>query len=405
VSDTDAAQHESTDAAASDPVVALMAETGEDMLYRLNEDFADSLLMVGRVLGGHASATRTTIVSMDARGVDAVATTPEGEHAVRVDFAEPVTDGDQLTSALLEIVVRARELSGEDGESSAESAMEQLSRIRTFLTQVAAVRDVTPHLREITFRGGDLATFEPLGPDTFLYLLLPPPGRSEVGIDQSFTWEAHALMAPEDQPRGGYYTLRRWRPEVAELDIWMVLHGDAGYASAWAARAQVGDQVALWGPRTAYGPPEGTDHLLLVADETGLPAVAVILEQLPVGVSATVVAEADDAEDRPPLPEAPGAQVHWVYRHGAEAGTTTLLADAVRALPALPGTPYVWGGGESRTMTAVRRHVRDERGLDREQVSLVAYWRHAGPGQGDSADGGADDRADRSADGGGSAGQ
>jgi NADPH-dependent ferric siderophore reductase len=28
-------------------------------------------------------------------------------------------------------------------------------------------------------------------------------------------------------------------------------------------------------------------------------------------------------------------------------------------------------------MTAVRRHVRDERGLAREDVSLVAYWRHS----------------------------
>jgi NADPH-dependent ferric siderophore reductase len=27
-------------------------------------------------------------------------------------------------------------------------------------------------------------------------------------------------------------------------------------------------------------------------------------------------------------------------------------------------------------MTAVRRHVRDERGVDRDAVSLVAYWRH-----------------------------
>jgi len=27
-------------------------------------------------------------------------------------------------------------------------------------------------------------------------------------------------------------------------------------------------------------------------------------------------------------------------------------------------------------MTAVRRHVRNDRGLDRESVALVAYWRH-----------------------------
>ena len=42
----------------------------------------------------------------------------------------------------------------------------------------------------------------------------------------------------------------------------------------------------------------------------------------------------------------------------------------------LDGRTYVWGGAESRAMTAVRRHVRHERGLAREQVSLVAYWRH-----------------------------
>ncbi|NLV55321.1 MAG: siderophore-interacting protein, partial [Acidimicrobiales bacterium] len=40
-------------------------------------------------------------------------------------------------------------------------------------------------------------------------------------------------------------------------------------------------------------------------------------------------------------------------------------------------SPYVWGGGESRAMTAVRRYVRREIGLPREAVSLVAYWRHA----------------------------
>ena len=43
-------------------------------------------------------------------------------------------------------------------------------------------------------------------------------------------------MPPEEQPVGAYYTVRAWRPEVAELDILFVLHGD-GPASAWAARA------------------------------------------------------------------------------------------------------------------------------------------------------------------------
>ncbi|MDQ7993714.1 MAG: siderophore-interacting protein, partial [Propionicimonas sp.] len=160
----------------------------------------------------------------------------------------------------------------------------------------------------------------------------------------------------------------------------MVLHGDSGPASAWAMRAAPGDPVALWGPRTAYEPPAGTEHLVLVADETALPAVAVILEQLPDGVTAQVVAEVGAEGERQQLPELDQAAVTWLHRDGAEAGTTTSLLDTVRALPPFPGATYVWGGGESRAMTAVRRHVRDERGLERDAVSLVAYWRRDATG-------------------------
>jgi NADPH-dependent ferric siderophore reductase len=252
----------------------------------------------------------------------------------------------------------------------------EMSTIRTFLTQVVRVEDVHPHLRRITFGGGDLATFCPLGPDTFLYVLLPPPGRDELTIDQSFSWEAVEHMPEADRPVGAYYTLRAWRPEQAELDMLFVLHGDTGPASAWAQRAAPGDPVALWGPREAYDPPAGTDWYLLVADETGLPAVARILESLPAGTTAKVVAEVGSAGERQPLPGGPAVDVTWLYRDGAEAGTTTLLADAVRALPWPGGTPYVWGGGESRAMTKVRRYVRSELGLAREQASLVGYWRH-----------------------------
>ncbi len=59
------------------------------------------------------------------------------------------------------------EASGEAGETTAERQIRLMSTIRTFLTSVVAVRDVHPHLRQITFGGGDLTTFVPLGPDTF----------------------------------------------------------------------------------------------------------------------------------------------------------------------------------------------------------------------------------------------
>jgi NADPH-dependent ferric siderophore reductase len=260
--------------------------------------------------------------------------------------------------------------------SDTDRSMDELLAVKTFLTTVHTVEDVHPHLRRITFKGGDLADFWWPSPDTFLYVLLPPPGRSELTIDQSFSWETVGAMAPEDQPVGAYYTVRDWRPDVTELDALFVLHGDEGQASAWAGRAAAGDPVALWGPRSVYAPPTETDQLLLVADETGLPAVAVILEQAPAAWPVRVLAEVADEAHRQPLPDRPGAEVTWLHRGDREAGTTTLLPDAVRALPELAPTTYCWGGGESRAVTAARKHLRHERGFAQPSVDMVGYWRH-----------------------------
>lgn len=374
---TDAAT-ETDPADPDDPVRAYLAIYGEDLLARLNTDFADSVLLVGQVLGGRPDATSTVMVALDARGVDAVAVDTAGEHPFRVTFDEEVTDPLQLTAALLGMVVRAREVSDQEGSTSAEQEVARLGAIRTFVTSVVRVTDVHPHLRRITFGGGDLDTFVPNGPDAFVYVLLPPPGRTELTVDQTFSWEAVPDMPAEERPVGAYYTVRRWRDDAKELDALFVLHGDSGPASAWAGRAAVGDPVALWGPRTSWDPPADTDHHLLVADETGLPAVAGVLDLLPPDASIQVVAEVGSEAERQELPDHPGATVTWVHRDGAEAGTAvTLLVDAVRALEWRGEHPYVFGGGESRALTEVRRYVRDERGCPRSAVSLVAYWRHA----------------------------
>jgi NADPH-dependent ferric siderophore reductase len=252
---------------------------------------------------------------------------------------------------------------------------QQLAACRTWLTVVREVEEVHPALRRITFARGDLDSFQPLAPDTFLYVLAPPPGHETLTVDRSFTWDAYRAMPEHLRPVGAYYTVRHWRPEASELEMLFVLH-EHGAASDWARRAAPGDPVALWGPRSSFDPPAGTDAFVLVADETGLPAAAAIIESLDDGVPVHLVAEAADAHARQPIPPHDGLTVTWLNRDRAGAGTASLLADAVRALPELSPATYAWGGGESHTMTAARRHLRDVRGLPLRQVSMVAYWRH-----------------------------
>lgn len=370
-----------------DVVAEMMAALGPDVLNRMNVDLEDSVLFVGRILGERPAASKAQITQIDQHGVDMVVTDPEGAHQRRVDFAAPVTDLGNLNEALIGLVLRAREVSGEPGQTSGEREYAKLAGIRTFVTEVVAVRDLHPHCRMITFAGEDLKGYRSAGPDSFAYLLVPPPGRQELSIDQSFSWEGYWQIPEEDRPVGAYFTVRQARPEVGEVDVLFVLHDTPGQASDWAKRARPGDPAALWGPRTAFEPPPETDWYLLIVDDTGLPAVVTIVEELPPGTRATVLVEVDGADEHLDLPESATTEVTWLHRDGAEPGTTAHLLEAVKALDWPGGTPYVWGAGESRTMTRIRRYVRDEIGLARDAVCLQAYWRHAGSPEGEDDDG------------------
>jgi NADPH-dependent ferric siderophore reductase len=251
--------------------------------------------------------------------------------------------------------------------------------IRTHLAAVVRTEQLTPRVRRVTFAGDDIETYESLAPDQFLYLLLPPPGRDELTVDRDFDWISYHLMPEEDRPVGAHYTVRHHRPDRGEIDVDFVLHDAPGPASGWAERAEPGNPVALWGPRTAYEPPPDVDWYLLVADETGLPATAAIVESLAgtFGGPIRVVVEVTDRAEEQSLPAVPWLDVTWLHRGHLPAGTTTQLFDAVQALDLPEGAPYVWGGGESRTMTRIRRHLRHEVGYPRERVSLTPYWRHS----------------------------
>jgi NADPH-dependent ferric siderophore reductase len=361
------------------------AEQGKDLVGDFNVIYEDSLLFVGRVLGSRPDAVQARALRMDYRGIeleltlDPAGTSPASavqEVKVFVEYESPISDPADLVVAAFGLVFRARAESGEDGTTSAEESWAVISAQRTFFTSVLAVKDIHPHLRRITVGGTDLEKFEPLGPDTFFYVVLPPPGRHELTFDGPFSWEAAQKMPPDVRPVGAFYTVRAWRPDVRQIDILCVLHGDAGPASAWAARAVPGDPVALWGPREGWVPPAGTDWHLIVVDDTGLPATARILESLDSPAPILVFAEVDNEDERQQLPASPNVSVTWLYRRGAAPGTTTLLPDAVRQARLPSGTPFVWGAGESRAMTAVRKYFRRELGFPRSCVHLIAYWRH-----------------------------
>jgi NADPH-dependent ferric siderophore reductase len=196
-------------------------------------------------------------------------------------------------------------------------------------------------------------------------------------IGDGCTMAAMQQLPEERRPAGAYYTVRAWRPERGELDLWFVLHASEGAVSSWAAQAGAGDRLALWGPRLGYEPPPGTTSQLLLADETGLAAVAAILAEIDQATAVRVLAETVDADHAISFPERPNVEIDWLYRGDDEPGTGNRFLDAVEKLPLEPEGLYAFGGAESRQLTAIRSYLRRELGLDREQVHLTGYWRRS----------------------------
>ena len=161
-----------------------------------------------------------------------------------------------------------------------------------------------------------------------------------------------------------------------EVDIDFVMHAGADMPGArFAAEARPGDVVGMTGP--GGGSVGEAQWYLLAGDETALPAIARILQTLPRGTHAAVRIEVADANERQHLRSAASLDVQWLYRDGLPAGTTRILADAVRGVdvPRDGRSVFVWAGCEHATFRSIRKYLREERGLSRAEHLVVAYWR------------------------------
>ncbi|HEX2575445.1 MAG TPA: siderophore-interacting protein [Aquihabitans sp.] len=242
--------------------------------------------------------------------------------------------------------------------------------LRSHAGAVRAVRPLVPGLLEVELQGLD--GLVPVAPDTFAYVMVDVTGGT---IDPAFTIEDFMAQDGRGPIAGAYYTLRRRDPESGVVTLWAVVHDHPGSVGAWLRAAGPGDPVVVWGPRPGFVPPPRASSILLVADETGLAAVAAIVESLPDDVDVVARLEVADRAAAPPMPRHPGLDLRWVRRAG-EPGTGDELLDEVAALDIGDvGRWAAFGGAESRQVTRIRRLLRHERGLPAERVLMTGYWR------------------------------
>lgn len=291
---------------------------------------------------------------------------------------------------------------------------------------VRSVRRLSPSFVRVEFGGDDLAELGVDGPpyDQRIKLVFPgPSGRlPELGPDSS--WSDYRAL-PEDQ-RGVMrtYTIRAARGTGADTVIVVdfVVHEPPGPASRWALEATPGGEVVGLLPRRGepgagieWAPP-GRDRLLLVGDESAVPAACSILEALPPDATGAAFLEVPEAPDVQPVRAPAGVSVRWLPRAGAPVGelisravgthlgltlpgaspgervdpnlwetpTFSSSGEAVAGVDGAgepPGPPpalaggYAWIAGEAGMVTALRRELVRGLGLPRHRVAFMGYWR------------------------------
>ena len=128
------------------------------------------------------------------------------------------------------------------------------------------------------------------------------------------------------------------------------------------------------GPGGGHDFEPGLRRLVLLADESALPAAGMIIDAVPAECHVTLVAEVEDAADQIlPSPRRVDT-LHWLHRQPTSAAPGSLLLDAVRSMP-LDESAQWWVACEAGAMRAIKSHLTAERGLDRSHLISRGYWK------------------------------
>jgi NADPH-dependent ferric siderophore reductase len=233
--------------------------------------------------------------------------------------------------------------------------------------------ELSPRLTRLTLQGdslGDLVVDEPAAS---VRLLVPNRGTDDLVIPE---WNGNEFLLPDGtRPALRTFTPLRVDNAAGRLDLEIVRH-PGGAVSDWAERAEPGAPAAISGPGTGYAYPDAADHLIVLADETALPATRQLAAEAPASLSLAIHGEVISADAVVDVDLRASDSIEW---HVTEPGATPggRLVEVVRALDGIPDGTHLWAAGEASAMHAIRTHLFDTLGIERKRATVRGYWKPA----------------------------
>lgn len=234
------------------------------------------------------------------------------------------------------------------------------------MAQIIRKTQLAPRIMRVTIGGEGLRPLvNQCLPADVMKIYIPAAGKP------AFVPKLLMIPTPNNPFKARAYTIRKFDEAALELDFDVVLHGDSP-ASVWARDVQLGDQIGFVAPRHEFFGVT-SNYCIFAGDESALPAISAIVEQLAPNITAHVFLEVTDESDEIPLES--NAQVHVKWLHRRETGAHDLLEKALREFQWGDQRIYAWVAGESGAVKRIRRFLQNERNVHKDDMRTAGYWR------------------------------
>lgn len=250
---------------------------------------------------------------------------------------------------------------------------EKFNPIRAEL-KVSRKEFITPHYIRVHLTGEKVSLFENTTVGVNNKILIPPRGCDRIYFpefdDEKKRWKP---QSPEVRPAIRTYTHRGIDLKANEIWIDFVAHGDEGPASAWAISAKPGDVLGVMmkdGKSELYARAE---NYLLVADATGIPVLAAILEDLPETAKGVCIIEVHGKEDEQQLQTQ--AEVSFIWLHNKHPQMGSQLAEEVKRQILPEANRFAYVAAEFSTVKDIRHYLRKEKDWQQKELYAYSYWK------------------------------
>ena len=241
-----------------------------------NSNHSDAVLMVADYLSNNQNSSAEIIVS-EKNQLNLKIMNNNAKEYLDLDFDLNSNTNDELKTFFIGLIYQAREKLGSDfPKTNIQKDIEKSLHSISFYSEVSETKIISKNIKEIVFKG-DFTKLETQNGDDFLFVIVPLDKNKNI-LDRDYSMENYRKQTSEEIKitAGAYYTIRNFSED--EIKMWFVLHSHSGNLGNWAEKAKTGDQAILWGPRSMFSPSKKFSHLILIADETGIPAMKVISE-------------------------------------------------------------------------------------------------------------------------------